>query len=313
MPNNFFTHVDDGSDYGSNSKDTVLASKIQGPELSTKSFDCNGTSNLRHRYIDRDSILLKPHRVKGGSLVMTFMEKSERLSPFDCEVSWYSTLMKCTTCYLADADFESRGNEYDKNKQKETLRKRKATLKKNKTLVLKKAKLLLKPTSVEEKQLLKWMNLVKKLKVPEMKLVCEANNCMVGGSKDVLLTRLIHLRRHGGSGVCKVCRKRKLNFEYDDESIMSIPIKVACRHYYGDGNPCSFIKGTKFVNTNYFNSGYSYPLIDTDLGLLSSKGIAIGSQLPVKYVLSPRTLEHVKFIRARTLKCVKKVKKFNDY
>ena len=61
---------------------------------------------------------------------------------------------------------------------------------------------------------------------------------------------------------------------------MSVPTRVACRHFKGVGKPCSFNTGLAFANVEaYVESPYAHPLVDTAEGVLASKGIAIGSQL----------------------------------
>ena len=82
--------------------------------------------------------------------------------------------------------------------------------------------------------------LVKRLKVAELKRVCAANQLLVSGSKGALEERILGCKKHGRLGSsCPLCAHSKLELRYAPNSPAE-PHAIQCRHMKGMGRPCPF-------------------------------------------------------------------------
>merc|ERR1712032_1331019 len=81
---------------------------------------------------------------------------------------------------------------------------------------------------------------LKKLKVPQLSKVCNANAVLKSGNKDQLIERLVGVHRYGSLPQCPACGKKRLELQY--KGSRTAPRSVKCKHMKGTGRPCRFFK-----------------------------------------------------------------------
>uniref|UniRef100_A0A7S3F8I8 Uncharacterized protein n=1 Tax=Haptolina ericina TaxID=156174 RepID=A0A7S3F8I8_9EUKA len=84
--------------------------------------------------------------------------------------------------------------------------------------------------------------LIKGLKVPQLKHVYATNQLLVSGSKGALEERILGCKKHGRLGrSCPLCGNSKLELKYAPDNATE-PHAVQCKHMRGMGRPCPFKK-----------------------------------------------------------------------
>ena len=152
-----------------------------------------------------------------------------------------------------------------------------------------------------------WMVVLERFQNYELKDLCRTNRLSVSGTKDQLIKRLIHAKRHGSHflGTCIWCRVNYIGASpvpkvikavyRDEDDIMSVPTSVVCSNQH-----CSYQIKPHFYHPT---TGQTYggwkadpllsmlPLKDTYDGLLASHGMSAGSQLLQR--TTPLLYEHL--------------------
>ena len=160
---------------------------------------------------------------------------------------------------------------------------------------------------MEKNELLQWMVALECFQLYQLKDLCRTNRLSVSGTKEQLIKRLVHAKRHGSHylGTCIWCRinyigappvPKIIKAVYCNENdIMSVPISVECSNQH-----CSYQFKPHFYNpiTGQTYGGWvadpllsMLPLKDSHDGLLASHGLFEGSQLLQR--TTPFLCEHV--------------------
>lgn len=109
---------------------------------------------------------------------------------------------------------------------------------------------------------------LKKLKVPQLNEVCNANAVLKSGRKDQLIERLVGVRRYGSLDCCPICRSKLLELQYKGSS--TVPLSVKCKYMHGMGRQCRF---SKDLVQGLEHDVLQVPLRDSAAGDLASVGI----------------------------------------
>mmetsp|Transcript_36288 Transcript_36288/g.58273 ORF Transcript_36288/g.58273 Transcript_36288/m.58273 type:complete len:183 (+) Transcript_36288:166-714(+) len=115
----------------------------------------------------------------------------------------------------------------------------------------------------------KFLECLKKLKVKELKVLCESNYLFKSGSKPQLIERIFSTKKHGGAGPCPNCAHNLFIF-YNKRT--HDPNSVECRNTSLYGESCTY--NAKITRSNKATV-LSHKLRDTKDGFLLSVGITL--------------------------------------
>mmetsp|Transcript_4356 Transcript_4356/g.7054 ORF Transcript_4356/g.7054 Transcript_4356/m.7054 type:complete len:381 (+) Transcript_4356:230-1372(+) len=180
------------------------------------------------------------------------------LTPFDCHRYRDTVKQQCESCFNADQkaleEREERRKEYNKEaaKQRSEARKSDAARKRRKledaasptTATADPMSPIsetptVPPDASRVDLLLVWQKKLQKLRCKELGELCTANHLMKTGSKDELVMRITKCKFHGAPGeACPRCRYSTWLYNYPNDEAETMPDKIVCRHYRGQGKPC---------------------------------------------------------------------------
>ena len=280
------THDQPGDDYdddygcnvGWEPKDSVEGRRLNRV-TKKEAFRCCGTL-LQYRYDDEElcqgpsrppSTERRPHDVAPPTECMQLDHNIESLTPFSCDKYWQTHWCKCMPCYTLDEEFEAsvedegfeasadwRNRLEDEYTQYKAMaaetarRKRQADASRAKQTIAKLAAAVADDAGLAA--LSAWTESTGKRRLDHLKALCGTNHLMTSGCKAVLLARLTKCRLHGGPGPCPRCGSNKLEFEYPDHEIATMPSGVQCKHVKGFRRRCGW-------NRSIPEGGEPYPFI----------------------------------------------------
>mmetsp|Transcript_4357 Transcript_4357/g.7056 ORF Transcript_4357/g.7056 Transcript_4357/m.7056 type:complete len:355 (+) Transcript_4357:224-1288(+) len=249
------------------------------------------------------------------------------LTPFNCHRYRDTVNQQCETCFNADLKAMEEREENTKAYLKERAKQRSEARKSDAARKRRKLEDAASPTTATADPmspisetptvppdasrvdlLLVWQKKLQKLRCKELGELCTANHLMKTGSKDELVMRITKCKFHGAPGKpCPRCGYSTWLYNYPDDEAETMPYRIVCRHYRGQGSPCgnkvrlhgaTAASTTTNINTaarRKFTTGgtctgasvgmpvsqrYLRPLEDSVSGCLAKHGLAAGFELP---------------------------------
>lgn len=167
-------------------------------------------------------------------------------SPMSGPEKWEEIHLECGSCANATAareraeqlEFERDKQECEREEKERAKEARKRSAEQNQLRAHAQSKRLKKHAS--EDGIEDFVAKLKKLKVPQLSEVCNANAVLKSGKKDQLIERLVGVHRYGSLSQCPVCRNKLLELQY--KGSRRAPYSVKCKYMKGMGRPCRFSK-----------------------------------------------------------------------
>ena len=251
-PNWGRTEADDDDDYGDydmcygHQPIDSIEDRREATEKRTTPFNCNGTIMRYSDYAsERDSSTMrKPHTVDASgsapSLAHVVYHQISSLMPCSFDINWKTHSIRCGECRALDEAFVVGQQERYKARLAETAKRKRKADKEGATAKLAKLQETAADTNADPRiaELAEWVAKAKKLKIPQLKDLCEMNCLTKTGSKAVLVSKLQKCKFHGGPGICPHCFNSKLVFRYggkDEDDLLAMPTCVQCHHFRGMG------------------------------------------------------------------------------